>query len=218
MSRSAPCVMIGWDGATFDLLKPWVEQGLLPNLAKMLANGSSRRLRSIIPPISPAAWTSIMTGMNPAKHGILDFQEFNPSDYVSQQPNIINSTHFAGSTILDILSERGLRVCSLQIPMTYPAWPVNGLLLAGIPNPDDSIGHAYPADRDFGPLRPSKMRRQMAYPEILDNCTFHMRKLTDIFLEVLPEKYDLYCVYYRESDDFHHMYWRLLNEQCAGFD
>ncbi len=218
MSRSAPCVMIGWDGATFDLLKPWVEQGLLPNLAKMLAGGSARRLRSIIPPISPAAWASIMTGMNPGKHGILDFQEFNPSDYVSQQPNILNSTHLAGSTILDILSERNLRVCSLQIPMTYPAWPVNGLLLAGIPNPDDSIGYTYPAERDFGPLRPSKMRRQMTYPEILENCTFHMRKLTDIFLEVLPEKYDLYCIYYRESDDFHHMYWRLLNEQCAGFD
>jgi predicted AlkP superfamily phosphohydrolase/phosphomutase len=218
MPRPAPCVLIGWDGATFDLLTPWVEQGLLPNLARMLANGSARRLRSIIPPISPAAWASIMTGMNPGKHGILDFQEFNPSDYVSQQPNIINSTHFAGSTILDILGERGLRVCSLQIPMTYPVWPVNGLLLAGIPNPDDSIGYAYPPERNFGPLRPSKMRRQMSYHEVLENCTFHIRKLTDIFLEVLPENYDLYCLYYRECDDFHHLYWRLLDEKCAGFD
>jgi predicted AlkP superfamily phosphohydrolase/phosphomutase len=218
MPKSAPCVMIGWDGATFDLLTPWVEQGLLPNLARMLAKGSSRRLRSIIPPISPAAWASIMTGMNPGKHGILDFQEFNPSDYVSQQPNLINSTHFAGSTILDILSERGLRVCSLQIPMTYPVWPVNGLLLAGVPNPDDSIGYTYPADRNFGPLRPSKMRREMSYAELLDNCAFHIRKLTDIFLEVLPEKFDFYTIYYRECDDFHHAYWRLLDEKCAGFD
>jgi predicted AlkP superfamily phosphohydrolase/phosphomutase len=218
MPKSAPCVMIGWDGATFDLLTPWVEQGLLPNLARMLAQGSSRRLRSIIPPISPAAWASIMTGMNPGKHGILDFQEFNPSDYVSQQPNLINSTHFAGSTILDILSERGLRVCSLQIPMTYPVWPVNGLLLAGVPNPDDSIGYTYPPDRNFGPLRPSKMRREMSYSELLDNCAFHIRKLTDIFLEVLPEKYDFYTIYYRECDDFHHAYWRLLDEKCAGFD
>jgi predicted AlkP superfamily phosphohydrolase/phosphomutase len=218
MSKPAPCVLIGWDGATFDLLKPWVAQGLLPNLAKMLEQGSARPLRSIIPPISPAAWASIMTGMNPGKHGILDFQEFNPSDYVSQQPNIINSTHFAGSTILDVMGERGLRVCSLQIPMTYPVWPVNGLLLAGVPNPDDSIGYAYPAGRDFGPLRPSKMRRQMTYAELLENCTFHIRKLTDIFLQVLPENYDFHCIYYRECDDFHHLYWRLLDEKCAGFD
>lgn len=218
MPKPTPCVMIGWDGATFDLLTPYAEQGLLPNLAKMLAKGSARRLRSIIPPISPAAWASIMTGMNPGKHGILDFQEFNPSDYVSQQPNLINSTHFAGTTILDILSERGLRVCSLQIPMTYPVWPVNGLLLAGVPNPDDSTGYTYPAERNFGPLRPSKMRRQMSYAEVLENCTFHIRKLTDIFLEVVPEEYDFYTIYYRECDDFHHMYWRLLDEKCAGFD
>jgi len=218
MPKPTPCVMIGWDGATFDLLRPWVEQGLLPNLAKVLAQGSARRLRSIIPPISPAAWASIMTGMNPGKHGIMDFQEFNPSDYVSQQPNLINSTHLAGTTILDIMSERGLRVCSLQIPMTYPAWPVNGLLLAGVPNPDDSIGYTYPSDRDFGPLRPSKMRRQMTYAEVLENCTFHIKKLTDIFLEVVSEKYDYYTIYYRECDDFHHLYWRLLDEKCAGFD
>jgi predicted AlkP superfamily phosphohydrolase/phosphomutase len=218
MPKPTPCVMIGWDGATFDLLTPYVEQGLLPNLAKMMAKGSARRLRSIIPPISPAAWASIMTGMNPGKHGIMDFQEFNPSDYISQQPNLINSTHFAGTTILDIMSERGLRVCSLQIPMTYPVWPVNGLLLAGVPNPDDSVGYTYPADRDFGPLRPSKMRRQMSYAEVLENCTFHIKKLTNIFLEVIPEKYDFYTIYYRECDDFHHMYWRLLDEKCAGFD
>jgi predicted AlkP superfamily phosphohydrolase/phosphomutase len=218
MPSPAPCVLIGWDGATFDLLKPWVAQGLLPNLAKMLDGGSARRLRSIIPPISPAAWASIMTGMNPGKHGILDFQEFNPSDYVSQQPNIVNSTHLAGTTILDVLGERGLRVCSLQIPMTYPVWPVNGLLLAGVPNPDDSIAYSYPADRDFGPLRPSKMRRQMSYPELLENCSFHIRKLTDIFLQVAAENYDLYCIYYRECDDFHHLFWRLLDENLAGFD
>jgi predicted AlkP superfamily phosphohydrolase/phosphomutase len=218
MSKTAPCVMIGWDGATFDLLKPWVEQGLLPNLARMMSQGCARRLRSIIPPISPAAWASIMTGMNPGKHGIMDFQEFNPSDYVSQQPNLINSTHFAGSTILDILSERGRRVCALQIPMTYPVWPVNGLLLAGVPNPDDSIGYAYPGDRDFGPLRPSKMRREMTYAELLENCEFHIRKLTDICLQVASENFDFYTIYYRECDDFHHMYWRLLDESCAGFN
>jgi len=218
MSKPSPCVLIGWDGATFDLLKPWVEQGLLPNLAKMMGTGTARNLRSIIPPISPAAWASIMTGMNPGKHGIMDFQEFDPSDYVPRRPKFINSTHMAGTTILDILGERGLRVCSLQIPTTYPTWPVNGLLLAGIPNPDDSVGYTYPPDRNFGPLRPSKMQRRMNHAELLENCTFHIRKLTDIFLQVVPENFDFYCIYYRESDDAHHHFWRLLDETMPGFD
>ncbi len=220
MTRLSPCVLIGWDGATFDLLLPWAKQGLLPNLAKMLACGSARRLRSVIPPVSPAAWVSILTGMNPGKHGILDFREFDATDYVPLKPVLINSTHFAGTTILDLLSERGLRVCSLQLPMTYPVWPINGLMLAGIPNPDDSKAYTYPPDRapEFEPLLPFPARRKMSYAEIHEQKTFHIRKLTDIFCQVAREDFQLYFVYFRESDDFHHLYWRLLDESCAGYD
>jgi predicted AlkP superfamily phosphohydrolase/phosphomutase len=218
MSRTAPCVLIGWDGATFDLLLPWVQEGRLPNLRALMGRGTARRLRSVIPPISPAAWVSILSGMNPGKHGILDFKEFNASDYVSTQPALVNSTHFSGTTILDVLSERGKRVCGLQLPMTYPVWPVNGLLLAGIPNPDDTQAYTYPPGRDFGLLRPAGLRRRVSYTELLENCTFHIRKLTDIFCQVVKEDYDWYGVYYRESDDFHHHYWRLLNENYAGYD
>ncbi len=217
MVQTRPCVLIGWDGATFDLLSPWAEQGLLPNLASMLSRGSARRLRSIIPPVTPAAWVSILTGMNPGKHGILDFNVFSASDY-SQTQRLINSTHFSGTTILDLVSEHGRSVCSLQLPLTYPVWPINGLMLAGIPNPDDSLGYTYPPDRDFGPLRPAKMRPKMAYLELFENHAFHIQKLTDIFSEESKKEYDLLCVYFRECDDFHHLYWRLLGANCPGYD
>lgn len=217
MAQTRPCVLIGWDGATFDLLSPWAEQGLLPNLASMLSKGTARQLNSIIPPVTPAAWVSILTGMNPGKHGILDFNAFSASDY-SQTQKLINSTHFSGTTILDLLSERGLRVCSLQLPLTYPVWPVNGLMLGGIPNPDDSLSYAYPPDRDFGALRPSKMRPQMPYYELFENHSFHIQKLTDIFSEESQKEYDLFCIYFRECDDFHHIYWRFLDANCPGYD
>ncbi len=220
MNQVTPCVVIGWDGATFDLLLPWVEQGLLPNLARMLERGSARRLRSVIPPVSPAAWVSIMTGMNPGKHGVLDFKEFDATDYVPLKPVLVNSTHFSGTTILDLLSERGLRICSLQLPMTYPVWPINGLMLAGIPNPDDSKAYTHPVDRarEFEPLLPFLGRRKMSYAEQYEQKTYHIRKLTDIFCQVVGEGYDLFFVYFRECDDFHHLYWRLLNENCPGYD
>jgi predicted AlkP superfamily phosphohydrolase/phosphomutase len=217
MAGTRPCVLIGWDGATFDLLRPWAEQGVLPNLASMLSGGSARQLRTIIPPVTPAAWTSILTGMNPGKHGVLDFNEFNATDYL-QEDKLINSTHIAGTTILDLMGDRGLRVCSLQLPLTYPVWPIKGLMLAGIPNPDDSQCYTYPPDRDFGPLRPAKMRPQMAYQELFDNHDFHIRKLTDICCEQIKEDYDLVCVYFRECDDFHHLYWRFLDPGCPGYD
>lgn len=217
MAQTRPCILIGWDGATFDLLSPWAERGLLPNLASMLSRGTARELRSIIPPVTPAAWVSILTGMNPGKHGILDFNVFSASDY-SQTQRLINSTHFSGTTILDLLSERGLRVCSLQLPLTYPVWPVNGLMLGGIPNPDDSLSYVYPPDRDFGTLRPAKMRPHMPYHELFENHSFHIRKITDIFAEESKEDYDFFCIYFRECDDFHHIYWRFLDENCPGYD
>lgn len=220
MNRLSPCVLIGWDGATWDLLLPWAKQGLLPNLAKLLDQGSARVLRSVIPPISPAAWVSIMTGMNPGKHGILDFKEFDAGDYVPMKATLINSTHFSGTTVLDVLSERGLRICSLQLPMTYPVWPINGLMLAGIPNPDDSKAYTYPTEyaTDFEPLLPSLGRREMSYEELLAHETFHIRKLTEISCRLARDNFDIYFIYFRECDDFHHLYWRLLDESCPGYD
>lgn len=217
MTKRRTCVLIGWDGATFQLLSPWAQSGELPHLASMLAKGSARRLRSVIPPVTPAAWTSILSGMNPGKHGVLDFNEFNASDYLQKQ-KLINSTHIAGSTIFDLLSERGPRVCSLQLPLTYPVWPVNGLMLAGIPNPDDSQSYTYPPDRQFGALRPCPMRPDMTYQEVYENHCFHIGRLTDICCDQIAEGYDLVAVYFRESDDFHHLYWRFLDPSCPGYD
>ena len=66
-------LVIGLDGATLDLIEPWARGGYLPNLAQFLELGSSGVLRSTVPPVSPAAWSSFMTGKNPGKHGIFDF-------------------------------------------------------------------------------------------------------------------------------------------------
>ena len=71
--------MIGWDGATFDLIHPWVAQGKLPNIARLLETGVHGSLRSTLPPWTFPAWTSFMTGKNPGKHGIFDFLRSGPA-------------------------------------------------------------------------------------------------------------------------------------------
>ncbi len=75
--------IIGLDSATWDLINPWIQQGLLPNLAKLVEGGASGRLQSAIPPLTPPAWTSFMTGKNPGKHGIFHFLEPQPGSYDS---------------------------------------------------------------------------------------------------------------------------------------
>ena len=67
--------VLGLDGATWDVLEPLIQQGLLPNLARLREQGSSGSLRSVFPPLSPVAWTGVMTGKNSGRHGIFEFLE-----------------------------------------------------------------------------------------------------------------------------------------------
>ena len=66
--------VIGIDGATFDLIKPWVKAGKLPNLTKMMREGTYGELESTIPTNSAPAWTSFVKGTNPGKDGISHFK------------------------------------------------------------------------------------------------------------------------------------------------
>jgi len=66
-------VIIGLDGATFDVIKPLVNQNRLPHLSKIMKNGVHGELKSTIHPITPQAWSTFLTGKNAGKHGIFDF-------------------------------------------------------------------------------------------------------------------------------------------------
>ena len=69
-------LIIGLDGATWDVLDPLIERGLMPNLRALVGGGTSGVLHSTTPPITPAAWTTFMTGKSPGTHGIIDFERY----------------------------------------------------------------------------------------------------------------------------------------------
>ena len=66
-------LIIGFDGATFDLIRPWAQSGHLPNLGQLMAEGVHGDLASTLPPVTSPAWPTFMTGCNPGKHGVFDF-------------------------------------------------------------------------------------------------------------------------------------------------
>lgn len=125
-------LVIGLDGATLDVVLPAVKQGLMPNLAHLLEQGSSGTLNSTIPAMSPPAWTSMITGQNPGKHGIYDFVRRQPGSYRLQTMRS-DFCHF--QTMFDYLSSQGKRVAAVNIPLTYPPRPVNGVMISGLGAP-----------------------------------------------------------------------------------
>ena len=125
-------LIIGLDGATFDVLDPLMEDGRMPNLKRFIAGGTAGVLYSTQPPITPAAWTTFMTGKGPGRHKILDFEKYD----ATKHKLTFNSTYQIGEkTIWELLSEKGLRVGSISVPMTFPPKPINGFMISGFETP-----------------------------------------------------------------------------------
>jgi len=101
MKETPRIAIIGWDSATFDIINPLINAGVLPNLKKLLENGQSGTLLSTLHPISPVAWASFMTGMHPGKHGIFDFLGFNLTNNVQ----LVNGGSLQAKTLWNYLGK-----------------------------------------------------------------------------------------------------------------
>jgi predicted AlkP superfamily phosphohydrolase/phosphomutase len=128
----ARILVIGIDGATSDLLMPWIEDGLLPTLRKLVSEGAVGTLKSTIPPYTPLAWSSIYTGRNPGKHGIFDFMKRAANTY---QMVPTNASFRKGRDVWQIVSESKKKVLVVNAPFSYPPRPVNGCMITGMMTP-----------------------------------------------------------------------------------
>jgi predicted AlkP superfamily phosphohydrolase/phosphomutase len=144
MNRSNRLLIIGLDGATFDLIKPWARQGLLPTFAWLLKQGAHGVLQTVPNMNSAPAWTSFATGKNPGKHGIYYFDERIPGTY---NKRYLNGSFRHGVPFWRVLSDAGVRVDIINVPMTFPADDINGFMLAGLDTPGiGSEGFCYPPE------------------------------------------------------------------------
>src|SRR3990167_1801197 len=116
-SHSKKVFVIGIDGATFDLMKPWIKEGRLPNIANIMHNGVQGLLKSTIHPLTAPAWTSFMTGKNPGKHGIFDFIIKVPGSY---NVKLVDSRMRGAESLWNILGAKGKKVGVMNVQLNYP--------------------------------------------------------------------------------------------------
>jgi predicted AlkP superfamily phosphohydrolase/phosphomutase len=144
MERRLKLLVVGLDGATFDIIGPMVAEGQLPTLQRLISEGASGPLRSTIPPVSAPAWSTFMTGLNPGKHGIFQWRTYDPRQYTCLDEKLMTSARLMGRTFWDVLGQDGYRVAAITVPMTYPVWPTNGFMVAGYPCPDTQRNYTFP--------------------------------------------------------------------------
>jgi predicted AlkP superfamily phosphohydrolase/phosphomutase len=150
-------VILGFDGLDPGLLQAWMADGHLPAFKRLIAQGAMRQLGTSIPPQSPVAWSNFITGMDPGGHGIYDFLNRDPSNYMpvfsGTETEDAKKTLRIGNLVLplsggtvrllrqgrafwQILEEHGIPSTVFKIPSNYPPAETGERTLSGMGTPD----------------------------------------------------------------------------------
>jgi predicted AlkP superfamily phosphohydrolase/phosphomutase len=215
----SPLLVVGLDGATFDLIEPLVAAGRLPVLAELMKRGAWGALRSTLPAATFPAWTSLVTGVNPGRHGLLDFTTREPGSYAIR---FVNGSYRRTPALWTRLCAAGGRVAVVTVPATYPPEPVNGVMVSGFDSPlatevDGRFVHprAFHAEirrlvgrlpfADFQETSIGPGWHEAALARLLEGVA----KRTTVVEHLLrQEHFDAVMVVFGESDTVAHHFWR----------
>jgi predicted AlkP superfamily phosphohydrolase/phosphomutase len=218
-------MILGWDAATWDLLIPWIQDGYLPNLAGLMDDGAYGSLISTPLPVSPAAWTTIITGKNPAKHNVYDWFSRKPDSY---DVTYVNTGQIMTRALWDYLDDAGLRIGVFNLPMIYPAAQVNGFMVSGLAAPNPNLkDFAYPPslvgeiEAEFGPYKHAetevyKYGREKEYFDDVMQWAAYQEKSLGLLMERHP--CDVYCLVFMQTDHVQHKLWRYMDSTYPGYD
>ncbi len=150
-------IILGFDGMDYRLTKKLLSEDKLPNFKKLQQSGTFAPLWSTEPPVSPVAWSTFATGVNPGKHNIFDFLTRDPQTYLPKLSSsdifmpkksikIGKYRFFLGKPKIELLrksrafwkitSEHGIFSAVLRVPITFPPEKVYGVYLSGLGTPD----------------------------------------------------------------------------------
>jgi predicted AlkP superfamily phosphohydrolase/phosphomutase len=156
-ARARRVIVVGLDGLDPELCRRFMAEGKLPALSRLAAQGTFRELRTTCPAISPVAWSSFATGVDPSKHGIFDFFTRDPRTYQPVLSSVVirpparelrlgpyrlplGKPRLKGLrksvSFWKILGQHRVPCSILRVPLTFPAERFDGRLLAGMCVPD----------------------------------------------------------------------------------
>lgn len=229
--RKIKTLLIGLDGATYDLLDPLVAEGIMPNLGRIMTEGCRGILRSTMHPLTPPAWATLMTGRSPGNHGVFDFIRV---DRTHGTPNytLTTSADLKVPTIWQIASGEGLRATTLNYPTMFPAKPIEGVVIPGYV-PWSYLGRAiYPRDvykmlKAEGIFKAREMSTDwqherkavqgLAENDLQDWVSFHIareRRWFEIMMKLMDEETsELSSVLFDGVDRIQHLCYHLIDPE-----
>lgn len=208
---SARTVLIGLDGATWDLLRPWIEDGTLPNLQSVYADGFRGTLNSTLPANTMPAVQSLYTGCDPSHLGIFGFQK--------PDGTTISLNDVVVPKIWTALGDHDRSSCIVNVRTTFPPDEINGVMLSGDPVPGEASAYAYPPElkSDVAGFRcevkDDRMHKELVPPyehrdEVLQHAIDIFTHRFGTFQElVAADDYDFQMYWIGETDFLQHRLW-----------
>lgn len=208
--KAARVVVVGWDGATFDIIKPLLAAGRMPVLADFLRKGVHAPLCSTVPPVTPVAWTSFATGTSPGRHGIFDALTLDPASHAVR---FVSAATRRTAPIWSVLSERGRPAGAVNVPVTWPPDAVDGFVIPGMFTPSDARDCVHPPELQaavearFGVCLDSP--KLDPNPErYLENLLAGVEERCALTLWLMERRpLDYFCSVFMESDRVQHFFW-----------
>ncbi len=222
-------LLIGLDGATFSILDPFMEEGIMPFLKGLVDSGARAALLSTPNPLTPPAWASVMTGRSPGSHGVFDFLV--PVETVGRPlTRLVDSRDLRAETIWSMAGRQERSVISLNFPLMFPPSPLNGFMIPGFVSWRLLRRAVYPPDlfqslKDSVALEPrgiawdlemeEKAVRELPEERHEEWIRFHIlreKKWMDILRHLmLTHPSDLTAILFDGVDKLQHLCWPLLD-------
>ncbi|MBI4085858.1 MAG: alkaline phosphatase family protein [Candidatus Liptonbacteria bacterium] len=190
----------------------------LPNFSCLIEEGSYGILNSTVPPTSTVAWTSINSGRDPGETGIQSYMAKQGRHY--RTPSLVTSTDIKTPLLWDMLSRKGKKTIALNIPLTYPAKKINGVMVTDFLTPSFDDKSVYPVSFKkkiqellFGKDYMFDVAGFLGYKKMnLDFLISQSYKMTKQHFKIaryLFEKmdWDLFDFVTIGTDRLHHMFW-----------
>jgi predicted AlkP superfamily phosphohydrolase/phosphomutase len=216
---SARLMILGLDGASWRLTQKLVADGRMPTIGRILAEGAGGPLYSTVPDVSPTAWASFMSGKNPGQHGVYGFGMKVPGSYFLEP--FSSRGRIPVQSLWGALSSKGKRVAVINVPMTYPPEPVNGIMISGFGTPDDTGNRfVYPPElidelrSKLGPYILDvhwNQYEKLGIPALLEANHQMTQRRAEYGLHILGrESWDLFMLAFVSTDRLQHCLWQYL--------
>lgn len=219
-------IVIGIDGGTFDIITPMVQRGELPVFASLMDRGVWGELESTIPPDTGPAWVSMMTGVNPGKHGIYFFLDNLHNNLGEGRP--LGSADIKFPPLWLILSICKKNVIFVNVPFTYPPAEVKGVIISGMFVPENAEVVSYPQDvyadlsakldgyeiDDWSPemICPDRTKIHLHYDRVVEYVSLVAEKRKRATLMLLENNdWDFAMAVFTSMDRLQHIFWRFIN-------